>query len=250
MIATGGSIALIFLILFLASCIASLPESPGALWIMRAVFGLFTAASGMITGWGIKLLKQVGRFKNYSRRIAGREYCNISEIGSNSGKSIKFVTKDLERMISKGWFRQGHMDGEKKCLILSNRAYEEYLQIETRRQQSKAEEPVKKEEKTQENTKEKEAKKKQKTIDSKEVRLSPNIDTNDLKTKVNAARKFLSKGDRVKVTLRFRGREMAHMASSKHVLDDFAEHLADVTVVEKAPKIEGRSMTMFLSEKR
>ena len=158
MIATGGSIALIFLILFLASCIASLPESPGALWIMRAVFGLFTAASGMITGWGIKLLKQVGRFKNYSRRIAGREYCNISEIGSNSGKSIKFVTKDLERMISKGWFRQGHMDGEKKCLILSNRAYEEYLQIETRRQQSKAEEPIKKEEKTQENTKEKEAK--------------------------------------------------------------------------------------------
>ena len=79
--------------------------------------------------------------------------------------------------------------------------------------------------------KEKEAKKKQKTIDIKEVRLSPNIDTNDLKTKVNAARKFLSKGDRVKVTLRFRGREMAHMASSKHVLDDFAEHLADVAVV-------------------
>ena len=98
--------------------------------------------------------------------------------------------------------------------------------------------------------KEKEAKKKQKTIDIKEVRLSPNIDTNDLKTKVNAARKFLSKGDRVKVTLRFRGREMAHMASSKHVLDDFAELLADVAVVEKAPKIEGRSMTMFLSEKR
>ena len=98
--------------------------------------------------------------------------------------------------------------------------------------------------------KEKEAKKKQKTIDIKEVRLSPNIDTNDLKTKVNAARKFLSNGDRVKVTLRFRGREMAHMASSKHVLDEFAEQLTDVAVVEKAPKIEGRSMTMFLSEKR
>ena len=73
--------------------------------------------------------------------------------------------------------------------------------------------------------KEKEAKKKQKTIDVKEVRLSPNIDTNDLNTKVNAARKFLSKGDRVKVTLRFRGREMAHMASSRHVLDDFAKQL-------------------------
>ena len=98
--------------------------------------------------------------------------------------------------------------------------------------------------------KEKEARKKQKTIDVKEVRLSPNIDTNDLKTKVNAARKFLSKGDRVKVTLRFRGREMAHMSSTKHVLDYFAEHLTDIPTEEKAPKVEGRSMTMFLTEKR
>lgn len=98
--------------------------------------------------------------------------------------------------------------------------------------------------------KEKEAKKKQKVIEIKEIRLSPNIDTNDLITKINAAKKFLSKGDRVKVTLRFRGREMAHMAASKHILDDFAEALADVSVVEKAPKVEGRSMTMFLTEKR
>lgn len=98
--------------------------------------------------------------------------------------------------------------------------------------------------------KEKEAKKKQRTIEIKEVRLSPNIDTNDLMTKVSAARKFLSKGDRVKVTLRFRGREMAHMANSKHVLDDFAAQLADIAVMDKAPKVEGRSMTMFLSEKR
>lgn len=98
--------------------------------------------------------------------------------------------------------------------------------------------------------KEKEARKKQKVIEIKEIRLSPNIDTNDLNTKVNAAKKFLSKGDRVKVTLRFRGREMAHMAASRHILDDFAQALADVSVVEKAPKVEGRSMTMFLTEKR
>ncbi len=98
--------------------------------------------------------------------------------------------------------------------------------------------------------KEKEAKKKQKVIDVKEIRLSPNIDTNDLNTKVNAARKFLSKGDKVKITLRFRGREMAHMSSSKHILDDFAANLSDVAIVEKAPKVEGRSMTMFLTEKR
>ena len=98
--------------------------------------------------------------------------------------------------------------------------------------------------------KEKEAKKKQRIIEVKEIRLSPNIDTNDLNTKVNAARKFLTKGDKVKVTLRFRGREMAHMNTTKHILDDFAQSVADIAVVEKAPKVEGRSMTMFLAEKR
>ena len=97
---------------------------------------------------------------------------------------------------------------------------------------------------------EKEAKKKQKVIDIKEIRLSPNIDTNDLNTKIGAARKFLTKGDRVKITLRFRGREMAHMNNSKHILDDIAQSLSDIAVVEKAPKVEGRSMTMFLTEKR
>ena len=90
--------------------------------------------------------------------------------------------------------------------------------------------------------KEKEARKKQKVIDIKEVRLSPNIDTNDLNTKVGAARKFLEKGDKVKVTLRFRGREMAHMSKSKYILDDFAESLADIAVVDKPSKVEGRSM--------
>ena len=98
--------------------------------------------------------------------------------------------------------------------------------------------------------KEKEAKKKQKTVEVKEVRLSPNIETNDLNTKVNNAKKFISKGNKVKVTLRFRGREMAHVQQSKHILDDFAKQLADVATVEKAPKVEGRSMTMFLTEKR
>lgn len=98
--------------------------------------------------------------------------------------------------------------------------------------------------------KEKEAKKKQRTMEVKEVRLSPNIDTNDLNTKANQARKFLSKGDRVKVTLRFRGREMAHVNYSKQILDSFCEKLEDIAVVEKAPKMEGRSMVMFLTEKR
>ena len=97
---------------------------------------------------------------------------------------------------------------------------------------------------------EKDAKKKQKTIEVKEVRLSPNIEENDMKTKANMARKFVEKGDKVKVTLRFRGREMAHMASSKHILDDFAEQLNEVAVVEKPAKVEGRSMAMVLAVKR
>ena len=97
--------------------------------------------------------------------------------------------------------------------------------------------------------KDKEAKKKQKTIETKEVRLSPNIDTNDLNTKIGAAKKFLDKGDKVKITLRFRGREMAHMQQSKHILDDFAEALAEVSSIEKAPKIEGRTISLVVTPK-
>ena len=98
--------------------------------------------------------------------------------------------------------------------------------------------------------KEKEAKKKQKVIEIKEVRFSPNIDTNDLNTKAASARKFLEKGNKVKVSMRFRGREMAHIDSSRHVLTDFAESLSDIAVVEKEPKLEGRTMSMFLTEKK
>ena len=98
--------------------------------------------------------------------------------------------------------------------------------------------------------KEKEAKKKQKTIDIKEVRFSPNIDKNDLNTKINQARKFLSKGDKVKVSIRFRGRELAHTEIGIDILNNFAAQLEDVAVVEKPAKVEGRSMVMFLAEKR
>ena len=97
---------------------------------------------------------------------------------------------------------------------------------------------------------EKEAKKKQKVTEVKEIHLSPNIDVNDLTTKANQARKFVEKGNKVKVALRFRGREMAHMATGKEVLDTFFEKLSDVAVVEKPAKLEGRSMIMVLAEKR
>ena len=98
--------------------------------------------------------------------------------------------------------------------------------------------------------KEKDAKKKQHIVEIKEIRMSPNIDENDMNTKISAAKKFLTKGDRVKVTLRFRGREMAHMQQSAHILTDFADALTDCAVVDKAPKVEGRSLTMFLAAKK
>ena len=96
----------------------------------------------------------------------------------------------------------------------------------------------------------KEAKKKQKTIEVKEIRLSPNIDTNDLNTKLSSARKLLEKGNKIKVALRFRGREMTRMNSSKYILDDFAEALADISVIDKPSKAEGRNLIMFLSAKK
>lgn len=94
--------------------------------------------------------------------------------------------------------------------------------------------------------KEKEARKNQKVVDIKEIRLSLNIDTNDFNTKVAQASKFLSKGDKVKVSIRFRGREMAHTDLGLAVQKRFAEALPDA-VVEKQPKLEGRSMQMYLA---
>ena len=93
---------------------------------------------------------------------------------------------------------------------------------------------------------EKEAKKNQKVVEIKEIRLSLNIDTNDFNTKVGQAKKFLSKGDKVKVSIRFRGREMAHTDLGLEVQKKFAAALPEA-VVEKQPKLEGRSMQMFLA---
>ena len=96
---------------------------------------------------------------------------------------------------------------------------------------------------------EKDQKKKQKTVEVKEIRFSPNIDTNDLNTKSNNARKFLEKGNRVKVTLRFRGREVTHINETKGVLDEFAETLQDIANIDKPAKMEGRSMSIVLAPK-
>ena len=96
---------------------------------------------------------------------------------------------------------------------------------------------------------EKEAKKNQRIVEIKEVRMSPSIDVNDFNVKLRNAQKFLSEGDRVKVTVRFRGREMAHTEIGRDLLLKFAEQCAEVATMEKEPKLDGRHMSIFLASK-
>lgn len=98
--------------------------------------------------------------------------------------------------------------------------------------------------------KEKEARKKQKTMEVKEVRLSPNIGDHDFQVRVRSAQKFLEEGNKVKASVRFRGREMTHTDLGKEVLSKFAELMSEVSVVDKPAKMEGRSMVMFLAPKK
>ena len=104
--------------------------------------------------------------------------------------------------------------------------------------------------KYQQAMKAKAARKNQSKVEVKEMKFRPKIDVGDYETKKGHVLRFLKKGARVKITIMFRGREMAHMNSSKYILDEFAESLSDIATVDKAPKVEGRSMTMFLTAKR
>ncbi|MCL2188633.1 MAG: translation initiation factor IF-3 [Defluviitaleaceae bacterium] len=97
--------------------------------------------------------------------------------------------------------------------------------------------------------KEKEARKKQRTIEIKELRLSPNIDKHDVEVKLKKAEEFLKHGDKVKVTVRFRGRELGRTEVAYGIMNDFAGKLAELGNIEKPPKMEGRSMAMFLAPK-
>lgn len=96
---------------------------------------------------------------------------------------------------------------------------------------------------------EKEKRKNQKIVDTKEVRLSLNIDTHDFNTKLNQSLKFIAKGDKVKVSIRFRGREMGHPELGTEIMNRFSQACAETAVVEKPPKLEGRNMLMFLAPK-
>ena len=98
--------------------------------------------------------------------------------------------------------------------------------------------------------KEKEQKKRQKTVTIKEIRLSPNIDKHDVEVKTKKALEFLTGGDKVKVSIRFRGREMGHTDMAYGIMRDFAADLAEIGTIEKPPKMEARTMAMFLTPKQ
>ena len=104
--------------------------------------------------------------------------------------------------------------------------------------------------KYQQAMKAKAARKNQSKVEVKEMKFRPKSDVGDYETKKGHVLRFLKKGARVKITIMFRGREMAHVQSSKKILDVFAERMADIATIDKAPKMEARSMTMFLTEKR
>jgi len=103
--------------------------------------------------------------------------------------------------------------------------------------------------KFEQNKKEKEAKKNQHVVEIKEIRMSPVIDTNDFNVKLRSGHKFLNEGNRLKVTIRFRGRQMAHTDIGANILKRYAEACEEIAIMDKNPKLEGRHMSMFLSPK-
>ena len=103
--------------------------------------------------------------------------------------------------------------------------------------------------KFEQSKKEKEAKKKQKVQETKELRITPNIEEHDFGFKAKNAKKFIEDGNKVKITVRFRGRELNNVKMGENVLNDFAKELEDVAVVEKKPKLEGKNMFIILAKK-
>ena len=142
MIVTGSAAGIPLLTFFLFTLIGgSMAGDAGTvIWqVLLVLFGLLTAGCGALVGAGISIVKKIGRFKKYVRRIGGREYCNIKELADSIGKPMKFVQKDVERMVNQRWFRQGRLDKKNTCLMLTGKAYEEYLRLEERMESQRRE---------------------------------------------------------------------------------------------------------------
>lgn len=97
--------------------------------VLLVILAIFVLGFGSIAGIGSSTLSRIGRFRTYLQVLKGREYCDIKELATRINKSVKYVGKDIETMIAKGWFRQGHLDQKKTCLMVSHAAYDQYLEL-------------------------------------------------------------------------------------------------------------------------
>lgn len=109
-------------------------------WGLLVLDLIVMSGCAIMAGRGVTMLKNMKRFKTYCKVIGKREYCNIEELAAEIGKSNKFVVKDVQKMIKKRWFLQGHLDKDKTCLIVSHQMYEQYKQLEVRKEQQRMEE--------------------------------------------------------------------------------------------------------------
>lgn len=136
-----GTVVFIFggLVLIAGFCLQDFSLGFQALFALDAI--LFGGCA-LLAAAGTKMLGRLKRFKTYVRELHGREYCNVKELGNRIGKSAKYVIKDVEKMIEKGWFRQGHLDRQKTCLMITDRAYHEYLRLEDQRNRLRMEEEM------------------------------------------------------------------------------------------------------------
>lgn len=140
---TGGVSALVFVIVLLVMIISGDFQEGG--WITAMIFAVLAGGFGILAGAGTKMLGNVKRFRAYIQTLGGREYCNIKELAEKLGKSPKFIIKDLEKMIAKGWFKQGHLDTQRTCLMVSHDAYKQYTALVDQMEQQKRDEQAAKE---------------------------------------------------------------------------------------------------------
>lgn len=159
----GGPLLLAFLIVLL--CAIAMGDFGIGFRIALITVGILTAGCSVMAWQGTLKLGRIKRFRAYIQVLKGREYCDVKELTGYVKKPLKFIVKDLERMIAKGWFRQGHLDQKKSCLMVSNQAYGQYLQLEDQMRQK---EEMRKQE-------EKKAQEESKTKQSKQSKLSPDV---------------------------------------------------------------------------
>ena len=137
---TGGVFGLISIAFLLFLVFSSIAAGWGALNIAgTAAIGVFTIAFAVMFGAGMGMTSEAGRFRGYVKILQNREYCDVKELAGRTGRSVKAVVKDLKRMIRKGWFRQGHLDEQETCLMVSDNAYRQYTGLMERMRQEKAE---------------------------------------------------------------------------------------------------------------